>query len=447
MLEPTPWVLDVSKATAATAEEKSAQVKAGQASLLAIATAFLRKLQKAIGLVPLEVRCMAYFIWINARTFCPERSTVLLGGFIFLRIINPALVSPEANKLLNESEKLPASFKTNCIALCRLLQMLSNNKRYPAEEGALLNTWLEQNHEAMDSFLLDVATDPNYVEGARPFAAQSRLPDDRHRRLREALEAPEWDALHVALLHSKTHVFVRSALMPVLSSGTGGSASKSPRSSTPSSSSSSPVRSRSGSRFRGEEEELAIYNDGKMRVRPARRGSLTGGALFSNMSQPSLPVSVSPSSTSGSGFRTASPSAISSPGLARSDSVDGGSRLTKGSRARSLAGSNAGSPLIGSGSDNRSFPIQVLQREDNSSIGEESPEKAFFALLETLPLPDSVRLERFEKLIEPLKRPNLVAEGVLSDSRRGSMKIGPSQTELLVRMAKVLIDKEFGIKG
>jgi hypothetical protein len=337
------------------------------------------------------------------------------------------LPSP-SNWFLRLWKSCRASFKANSIALCRLLQMLSNNKRYPNEEGALLNAWLDKNHEAMDSYLLDVASDPNFVEGNRPFAAQTRLPEERHRRLRETLDDSEWEALHVALVHSKTHVLVRAALAPALSSSSS-PGPLSPHGSTPGSGAPSPGRSRSGSRFRGEEEELAIYNDGKVRVRPARRGSLTGNALFANLSPPSLPT-VSGSPLASSPFTRASPA------LARAD-------VTMGSRGRSRTGSNSGSPALASSADTTRTPPNLA----GLRLAEDSPDKSFYALLETLPVPKSIRLERFAKTIEPLQRANLLAEGVLIESRRASFKIGASQTELLVKLAKVLIDKEFGIKG
>jgi hypothetical protein len=445
MHEDAVWVLEAARALGATAEEKTANVRFGQAKLLGVATTFLKKLQKSVALIPMEVRCMAYLIWINARTFCQERSAVLLGGFIFLRIINPALVSPEAMKLVPQNEKVGASFKPNSIALCRLLQMLSNNKRYPVEEGALLNEWLDKNHEAMDSYLLDVASDPNYVEGTRPFAVLSRMPDERNRRLRETLDDKEWEALHVALVRSKTHVLVRAALAPMLSSA------MSPRSSSSNSLPASPLRSRSGSRFRGEDEELAIYNDGKMRMRPARRGSLSGGAaLFANMSSPSLSHHVpSPQSPS-------TPTALraTSPAAGKSDSADGSiPRITIGIRGRSRTNSSTGSPSASSSPRNESpglrSQVVLLQRDEGSGSagGEESGDKPFFALLETLPLPECIRLERFEKSIEQLKRPQLVVEGVLSDGRRASVKLASSQVDVLVRMAVALLDKEYGIKG
>ncbi len=116
LAEPAVWVLDAAKALGATPEERLVQVQEGQRKLLAVATSFLKRLQKKISLTPVEVRCMAYFVWIHARTFCPERSTVLLGGFVFLRILNPALVSPESvPKLVPPDTEVPASFKGACL--------------------------------------------------------------------------------------------------------------------------------------------------------------------------------------------------------------------------------------------------------------------------------------------------------------------------------------------
>merc|ERR1711916_367360 len=73
-------------------------------------------------------------------------------------------------------------------------------------------------------------------------------------------------------------------------------------------------------------------------------------------------------------------------------------------------------------------------------------ERAFFALLETLPLPEPVRLERFKDSLSLLQRPGLVAEGILSDGRRSSIKLSTHQVELLLRLAVALRHHEYGIK-
>jgi hypothetical protein len=479
LAEPAVWVLDLAKATGATPEERLAQVQEGQRKLLEVATSFLKRLQKKIGLTPVELRCMAYFVWIHARTFCPERSTVLLGGFVFLRIVNPALVSPESvPKLLSADEVVPPSFKPNSIALCRLLQQLSNQTFYKDTAGcALLNDWLSANHAAMESFLLDLATDPEFVEGNRPFARFTRLPEERNRHLRENITAEEWDALHVALLRCKTHVIVKSALAPVLSAsgltspkkgslgaamvGGGGPGGGGVSSSMPN----SPNRSRSGSRFRGDDEELAIYGDGKMRMRPARRGSLSQVSLFANMSQPNLGVhspqaivAPSPSSAPNSSLAPYMSSADSSPGPGRhisqmhddrSASATSLPRIAIGVRSRSRTHSTSGSPLAATppvqlGS---SAPLMAahLRDPDTPPVAEESTGRAFFALLESLPAPPEIRREQFQELIEPLKRGNLVAEGVLSDGRRASVKLGQSQMELVMRLMQALTNAEYGL--
>lgn len=485
--EQTAWILDVAKANGATQEDKMAQVLEGQGKLLAVATSFLKRLHKKMALTPIEVRCMAYFVWIHARTFCPERSTVLLGGFVFLRVLNPALVSPESvPKLVPAETTLPSSFKANAIALCRLLQNLSNQTLY--KDAAMcgpLNDWLSANHGAMESLLLDLATDPEMAEGTRPFARFSRTPEERHRHLRDVLMAEEWDALHVGLLRCKTHVMVRSTLGPVLSasalspspfalsnvpSGVSGSPIGGASSSLPA----SPNRSRSGSRYRGDDEELAIYGDGKMRMRPVRRGSLSHVSLFANMSQPNLSSHLPPNSssaTAGSGSATsssapgASPAGVgscdNSPGPVRlaqlpedrSASLSNLPRLVVGSRSRARTHSNSGSPVTASptapslGHAAPQMPQVAHLRGTESSPAtpgatDEAGERAFFALLESLPLPPEIQLERFKQSLEMLKRPQLLAEGILSDSRRSSKS---NHADLMVRLAVALLDPNYGL--
>ena len=475
---PEMWLLDVSKVSSGSAQEKKELCEASHKSLLSLATAFLQKMRVALAQVPREIRCMAYFVWIQARTFCPDRATALLGGFVFLRILNPALVSPEQTEgLVPQGSDIPTGFKQNCIALCRLLQNLSNQKRYPESAGMpLLNEWLEQNNEPLECYLLDLATDNLIEEGRRPFAEllgaveRPKTPPP----LRHVLSDEEWAALHVALVKCKTHVMVRTTLAPVLGSSKSVSPRQSPASGSSGSSSvsmpASPVRSRSGSaRFQGnnEGEELAIYGDGKMRLRTTgRRGSMSSGTLFSkvgatssspNLLQNSIParelsnsspgsVPSSAASSVGAGsppsfFRSASGSFSGSLNRSPSLSSNPGSpvRVMASHRARSRAGSSAG---------NSGATSPRLRCEEPMSPGSGSSERLFFVLLESIPLPAPARLEHFILSLAPIQRSALVTEGLLheSGSRRLSTKLGSPQVELLLRIAIALRHVEFGIK-
>lgn len=95
MAEPAAWVLDATRVPTGTPAEKEARAHQSQVRLMDAAVSFLRKLRGTLSKAPAELRCMVYLVWIQARTFVPERTAVLLGGFLFLRLLNPALVAPD----------------------------------------------------------------------------------------------------------------------------------------------------------------------------------------------------------------------------------------------------------------------------------------------------------------------------------------------------------------
>lgn len=429
--EEQAWLTDVDKVpSSVAAEEREAKVLEGQTRLLAVATYFLRKLTKHIQSCPREIRCMAFFVWIQARAFCPDRSSVLLGGFIFLRLLNPALLSPESvSKLLPEGFKSNATFKQNCVTLCRLLQHLSNGKSFSGQLKENLNQWLQQNAEPLESLLLDLATDPSVSEGARPFAELSRMPEsDQLQSLRAQMTDAEWNTLHICLWKSKTHVMVKSKLAPVL----GVAGPENPRESA--SMPSSPYRSRSGTRFRGEGEDVSIYQDGKVRMRPSRHGSVGGGGLFANNSQPNLrePMAVSPPAAA----------VVSQLDRPRTASVGSGVFGSRARMSRSGSVSASSSPTVGSPG-----PVRASSEPDiNDDGGVASPEQVFYALLSTLPLPEEIRKDQFVSSIQALQRARLSEEGLLPEGRRASIRLGAYQVELLVKLAISMRQPEFGLK-
>lgn len=89
----------------------------------------------------------------------------------------------------------------------------------------------------------------------------------------------------------------------------------------------------------------------------------------------------------------------------------------------------------------------VLVRSRSGSISSTSSqinELTFFELLEQIPAPYVVRREKFDELVERLQRPNLVAEGVIVE-RRGSVKVGVGQLQMLLKLAMAMRHPEFGM--
>eukprot|EP00466_Bigelowiella_natans_P016235 jgi/Bigna1/135960/aug1.31_g10668 len=90
----------------------------------------------------------------------------LIGGFVFLRLLNPKLLYPsglleapdEENGFYNPQRVLEAlegdAMRTNIKLLCKVLMTSSNNKLYPSSSHlAFLNPWLRGARSRMDMYL------------------------------------------------------------------------------------------------------------------------------------------------------------------------------------------------------------------------------------------------------------------------------------------------------
>lgn len=78
----------------------------------------------------------------------------LIGGFFFLRFINPAIVTPQAYMLI---DSLPASAKhprRTLTLIAKMLQNLANKPSYAKEAYMIsLNPFIEQNKARINVFL------------------------------------------------------------------------------------------------------------------------------------------------------------------------------------------------------------------------------------------------------------------------------------------------------
>ncbi len=91
-------------------------------------------------------------------------------------------------------------------------------------------------------------------------------------------------------------------------------------------------------------------------------------------------------------------------------------------------------------------PLVALRgRVQKSSPMSERPEVRFFLLLREIPQPYEWRLLKFRELIEGLHREQLLTEGLLTESRRASVKVQPRQVELVLKLALAMRHHDFGL--
>ncbi|KAL8286935.1 hypothetical protein RQP46_003941 [Phenoliferia psychrophenolica] len=126
--------------------------------LMEIANSFLLTIMDSIDSVPYGIRWICKQIRSLTKRKYPEATDYaicsLIGGFFFLRFINPAIVTPQAYMLI---DSLPASAKhprRTLTLIAKMLQNLANKPSYAKEAYMMsLNPFVDNNKARMNQFL------------------------------------------------------------------------------------------------------------------------------------------------------------------------------------------------------------------------------------------------------------------------------------------------------
>lgn len=126
--------------------------------LMEIANSFLLTIMDSLDMVPYGIRWICKQIRSLTKRKYPEATDYaicsLIGGFFFLRFINPAIVTPQAYMLI---DSLPASAKhprRTLTLIAKMLQNLANKPSYAKESYMMsLNGFVDSNKSRMNLFL------------------------------------------------------------------------------------------------------------------------------------------------------------------------------------------------------------------------------------------------------------------------------------------------------
>ncbi|KAF8968112.1 Rho GTPase activation protein [Flammula alnicola] len=124
--------------------------------LMEIANSFLLTIIESMESVPYGIRWICKQIRSLTRRKYPEATDYaicsLIGGFFFLRFINPAIVTPQAYMLV---EGVPAKHPRRTLTLiAKMLQNLANKPSYAKEAYMMtLNPFVENNKARINQFL------------------------------------------------------------------------------------------------------------------------------------------------------------------------------------------------------------------------------------------------------------------------------------------------------
>ena len=135
--------------------------------LMEIATSFLETIINGLDETPYGIRWICKQIRSLSKRKYPDAQDqticTLIGGFFFLRFINPAIVTPRSYMLIDAT---PADHPRRTLTLiAKMLQNLANKPTYAKEPYmAKLQPFIHQNKERVNKFMLDLCEVQDFYE-------------------------------------------------------------------------------------------------------------------------------------------------------------------------------------------------------------------------------------------------------------------------------------------
>eukprot|EP00010_Vexillifera_abyssalis_P004484 CAMPEP_0201556066 /NCGR_PEP_ID=MMETSP0173_2-20130828/52970_1 /ASSEMBLY_ACC=CAM_ASM_000268 /TAXON_ID=218659 /ORGANISM="Vexillifera sp., Strain DIVA3 564/2" /LENGTH=849 /DNA_ID=CAMNT_0047968137 /DNA_START=273 /DNA_END=2822 /DNA_ORIENTATION=- len=153
--------------------------------------------QKMIDALPSSIRAVAGFTREYSERVVPEQKYQLIGGFILLRLLNPALVSPDMYGIVPEGTVISQHARLNLVSLSKLLQKMSNEKLFlPNDDCSFLNEFMVINRTKLRKWMDEISIDPTAADKKESWKSF------RYQKARFALRNYSLiDLKHLALLH------------------------------------------------------------------------------------------------------------------------------------------------------------------------------------------------------------------------------------------------------
>jgi Ras GTPase-activating-like protein IQGAP2/3 len=136
-------------------------------SLIEIATSFLTTIIEGLDEAPYGIRWICKQIRSLTKRKYPEANDqaicTLIGGFFFLRFINPAIVTPKSYMLI---DGVPDERPRRTLTLiAKMLQNLANKPSYAKEPYmAKLSPFIQHNKDRVNKFMLDLCEVQDFYE-------------------------------------------------------------------------------------------------------------------------------------------------------------------------------------------------------------------------------------------------------------------------------------------
>jgi len=127
--------------------------------------------------MPRDIKALAYHIYQLALKYSAENTMLLVGGFVMLRFINPALINPDYFNVVQDCT-LNMKDRRNLTLLCKVVQNISNQRLCNEDWMLDCNPYLENNLHRLEEYYKHVIMDPNQESAdQQPFADLFRVYD------------------------------------------------------------------------------------------------------------------------------------------------------------------------------------------------------------------------------------------------------------------------------
>ncbi|KAI9483566.1 MAG: Rho GTPase activation protein [Benjaminiella poitrasii] len=164
---PPGFSKSVTPEVAAANTEVQAMIEPRLAKLIQIANEFLTVIIQSLDKIPYGIRWICKQIRsLTKRKYANATDSAissLIGGFFFLRFINPAIVTPQAYMLI-DSYPGPNP-RTTLTLIAKMLQNLANKPTYAKETYMIpTNSFVKNNKQRMNQFLDDICKVSDFYE-------------------------------------------------------------------------------------------------------------------------------------------------------------------------------------------------------------------------------------------------------------------------------------------
>uniref|UniRef100_A0A8K9WNP7 Neurofibromin 1a n=1 Tax=Oncorhynchus mykiss TaxID=8022 RepID=A0A8K9WNP7_ONCMY len=154
----TPEWHNISFEVDTTRLEQSENLEENQRNLLQITDRFFLAIINSSSEFPPQLRSVCHCLYQVVSQRFPQDSIGAVGSAMFLRFINPAIVSPYEAGILDE--KPPPRIERGLKLMSKILQSIANHVLFTKEEHMRpFNDFVKSNFDAARRFFLDIASD------------------------------------------------------------------------------------------------------------------------------------------------------------------------------------------------------------------------------------------------------------------------------------------------